>query len=105
MFVFSSAGFVVMIDAEIRPPPSHCHSSPLPVQQEPQLATFALLESTVVLVENHLLHMTSALQPLFHLCRMPLAAVSAVALILDFDTIDGGGGDCGGQVAVGSVGY
>ena len=103
MFVFVSAGFVVMIDAEIPPPPpSHCHSSPLPVQLGPPLAAFALLVSTVVLVE------ILALQASSHLCPMPLAAVVVAALILDFDAIDGDGGDdvddAIDRVAVGSVG-
>ena len=104
MFVFACAGFVVMIDEEIPPPPSHCHSSPLPVQLEPPLATFVLLVSTVVLVENHLLRTILALQPSFHLCPMTLAAVVVAALILDFDTIGGDGDDDGiDRVAVGSV--
>ena len=98
MFVFASAGFDVTTDAEMPLPPSHCHSWPLPVQQEPPLATFASSESTVVLVENHL----SVLQPLFHLCSMSPAAVSAAVWTLDFDTIDG---DDDGHVAVGLVGW
>lgn len=101
-FVFACAGFVVMIDEEIPPPPSHCHSSPLPVQLEPPLATLALLVSTVVLVENHLLRTILALQPSSHPCPMPLAAVVVAALILDFDTIDGDD-DGIDRVAVGSV--
>ena len=103
MFVFACAGFVVMIDEEIPPPPSHCHSSPLSVQLEPPLATLVLLVSTVVLVENHLLRTILALQPSFHLCPMTLAAVVVAALILDFDTIDGDDDDGIDPVAVGSV--
>ena len=106
--MFVSAGFVVMIDAEIPPPPpSHCHSSPLPVQLGPPLAAFASLVSTVVLVENHL-RTILALQASSHLCPMPLAAVVVAALILDFDAIDGDGGDdvddAIDRVADGSVG-
>ena len=109
MFVFVFAGFVVMIGAEIPPPPpSHCHSSPLPVQLGPPLAASALLVSTVVLVENHLLRTILALQSSFHLCPIPLAAVVVAALIIDFDTIDGDGDDDVDEgidrVAVGSVG-
>ena len=106
--MFVTAGFVVMIDEEIPPPPSHCHSSPLSVQLEPPLATLVLLVSTVVLVENRLLHTILALQASSRLCPMPLAAVVVAALILDFDAIDGDGGDdvddAIDRVAVGSVG-
>lgn len=96
MFVF--ADFDETIDTEkAKPPPSHCHFGPLPVQRV----------LPVVLVENHLLHKTSALQPSFHLCPTHPHVVIVVVSTLDFDMIDGGGGDdddVGSHLAVGSVG-